>query len=96
MSRLSKSSVDADSCQHCKYLSHIAEGADVVFVKADVEGVVGAEGLRAFEEVIKARHMHRREKEGQVQQEGESTRGGTGAQEAGRRLCGRTIQIYYC
>ncbi|KAH9996075.1 hypothetical protein BJV77DRAFT_1059579 [Russula vinacea] len=54
--------VDADLRRRCKYLSHIPEGADVVFVEADLEGVVGAEGLRAFEGAIKARRARRREK----------------------------------
>ena len=58
----SEGSVDADLRRRCKYLSHIPEGADVVFVEADVEGVVGAEGLRAFEGAIKARRARRREK----------------------------------
>jgi hypothetical protein len=58
----SEGSVDADLRRRCKYLSHIPEGADVVFVEADLEGVVGAEGLRAFEGAIKARRARRREK----------------------------------
>jgi hypothetical protein len=58
----SKGSVDADLRRRCKYLSHIPEGADVVFVEADLKGVVGAEGLRAFEGTIKARRARRREK----------------------------------
>jgi hypothetical protein len=58
----SEGSVDADLRRRCKYLSHIPEGADVVFVEADLEGVVGVEGLRAFEGAIKARRARRREK----------------------------------
>jgi hypothetical protein len=58
----SEGSVDADLRRRCKYLSHIPEGADVVFVEADLEGVVGADGLRAFEGAIKARRARRREK----------------------------------
>ena len=58
----SEGSVDADLRRRCKYLSHIPEGADVVFVEADLEGVVGSEGLRAFEGAIKARRGRRREK----------------------------------
>ena len=58
----SEGSVDTDLRRRCKYLSHIPEGADVVFVEADLEGVVGAEGLRAFEGAIKARRARRREK----------------------------------
>lgn len=58
----SEGSVDADLRRRCKYLSHIPEGSDVVFIEADLEGVVGAEGLRAFEGAIKARRSRRREK----------------------------------
>jgi hypothetical protein len=58
----SEGSVDADLRRRCKYLSHIPEGADVIFVEACLEGVVGAEGLRAFEGAIKARRARRREK----------------------------------
>lgn len=58
----SEGSVDADLRRRCKYLSHIPEGADVVFIEADLEGVVGVEGLRAFEGAIKARRARRREK----------------------------------
>jgi len=62
-SKLSEGSVDADLRRRCKYLSHIPEGVDVVFVEADLEGVVGPEGLRAFEGTIKARRARRREKD---------------------------------
>jgi hypothetical protein len=58
----SEGSVDTDLRRRCKYLSHIPEGADVVFIEADLEGVVGTEGLRAFEGAIKARRARRREK----------------------------------
>ena len=58
----SEGSVDADLRRRCKYLSHIPEGADVVFIEANLEGVVGTEGLRAFEGAIKARRARRREK----------------------------------
>lgn len=58
----SEGSIDADLRRRCKYLSHIPEGADVVFIEADLEGVVGAEGLRVFEGAIKARRARRREK----------------------------------
>lgn len=56
-------SVDADLRKRCKHLAHTPEGADVVFVEADLEGVVGVEGLRAFEGAIKARRARRREKD---------------------------------
>jgi len=34
----------------------------VVFIKADLEGIVGAEGLHTIEGVIKVRRVGRREK----------------------------------
>ena len=46
----------------CKYPSHIPERADVVFNEANLEGVVGAEGLYAFERAIKVRRARRRER----------------------------------
>jgi len=38
------------------------EGADVVFIEADLEGVVGAEGLKNFEGPLKSRTARRKEK----------------------------------
>ena len=48
--------------KRCKYLAHIPEGADVVFIEADLEGVVGQEGLKNFEGAIKLRKSRRKEK----------------------------------
>jgi len=39
------------------------EGADVVFVETDLEGVVGAEGLKNFEAALKMRIARRKDKE---------------------------------
>lgn len=55
-------SVDADLRKRCKYLGHLPEGADVVFVEADLSDVVGQEGLRAFEGPLKARKSKRETK----------------------------------
>lgn len=55
-------SVNDDLRKRCKYLSHMPEGADVVFVEADLSGVVGTEGLRNFEGALKARRARRKEK----------------------------------
>jgi hypothetical protein len=49
-------------CGGAASVSHILEGPDVVFIEADLKGVVGTEGLHAFEGVIKAQQVHRREK----------------------------------
>ncbi|KAI0041901.1 hypothetical protein FA95DRAFT_1682920 [Auriscalpium vulgare] len=59
---IDEGSVDDDLRKRCKYLAHIPEGADVVFTEADLSGVVGAEGLRAFEGALKARRAKRKEK----------------------------------
>lgn len=59
----SEGSVNDDLRKRCKYLAHMPEGADVVFVEADLEGVVGEEGLRNFEGHLKSRRARRKEKE---------------------------------
>lgn len=56
-------SVNEDLRKRCKYLAHMPEGADVVFVEADLEGVVGKEGLTNFEGPLKQRTARRKEKE---------------------------------
>ncbi|KAI8981235.1 hypothetical protein BD414DRAFT_464281 [Trametes punicea] len=57
-----ESTVNDDLRKRCKYLAHLPEGADVVFVEADLEGVVGADGLRPFEGALKLRRARRKEK----------------------------------
>lgn len=54
--------VNDDLRKRCKYLAHTPEGADVVFIEADLEGVVGQEGLKNFEGAIKLRKSRRKEK----------------------------------
>ncbi|KAJ3830348.1 hypothetical protein F5880DRAFT_1468754 [Lentinula raphanica] len=58
----SEGSVNDDLRKRCKYLAHLPEGADVIFVEADLEAVVGAEGLKSFERALKMRKARRREK----------------------------------
>lgn len=48
--------------KRCKYLAHFPEGTDVVFVEADLEGVVGAEGLKNFEGPLRMRRARRKER----------------------------------
>lgn len=55
--------VNDDLRKRCKYLAHMPEGADVVFVEADLEGVVGCDGLKSFEGALKLRTARRKEKE---------------------------------
>ncbi|KAF7967129.1 hypothetical protein HWV62_35726 [Athelia sp. TMB] len=57
-----ESTVNEDLRKRCKYLAHLPEGADVVFVEADLESVVGAEGLRSFEAPLRMRKARRKEK----------------------------------
>lgn len=58
----SESTVDDDLRRRCKYLAHLPEGADVVFVEADLESVVGAEALKPFESLLKVRTARRKER----------------------------------
>lgn len=55
--------VNDDLRKRCKYLAHMPEGADVVFIEADLEGVVGQEGLKSFEGALKLRTARRKEKD---------------------------------
>ena len=54
--------VNDDLRKRCKYLAYLPEGADVVFIEADLKGVVGAEGLKNFEGPLKMRTSRRKEK----------------------------------
>ncbi|KAL4246962.1 RING-finger protein MAG2/RNF10 [Abortiporus biennis] len=56
------STVNEDLRKRCKYLAHFPEGADVVFVETDLEGVVGQEGLKNFDRALAMRRSRRREK----------------------------------
>ncbi|KAH9950925.1 hypothetical protein B0H21DRAFT_720440 [Amylocystis lapponica] len=57
-----ESTVNDELRKRCKYLAHLPEGADVVFVEADLAGVVGAEGLKSFEVPLRMRRARRKEK----------------------------------
>ncbi|KAH7923901.1 hypothetical protein BV22DRAFT_1091966 [Leucogyrophana mollusca] len=54
--------VNDDLRKRCKYLAHMPEGADVVFIEADLGDVVGQEGLKNFEGALKLRKARRKEK----------------------------------
>lgn len=58
----SEGSVNDDLRKRCKYLAHLPEGADVVFIEADLRSVVGNAGLRGFENALKTRRARRRDK----------------------------------
>lgn len=58
----SEGTVNDDLRKRWKYLAHLPEGTDVVFIEADLEGVVGAEGLVNFEGALKQRRARRKEK----------------------------------
>lgn len=57
----SEGAVNAELRKRCKYLA-LPEGADVVFVEADLESVVGADALKNFEGALKTRRAKRKEK----------------------------------
>ncbi|KAH8099309.1 hypothetical protein BXZ70DRAFT_943220 [Cristinia sonorae] len=57
-----ESTVDEDLRKRCKYLAHLPEGADVVFIEADLEGVVGQDGLKNFERALSMRRSRRDQK----------------------------------
>jgi len=57
-----ESTMNEDLRKRCKYLAHLPEGADVVFVETDLEGVVGQEGLKNFERALNMRRARRKEK----------------------------------
>lgn len=58
-----ETTVNEELRKRCKYLAHLPEGADVVFVEADLEGVVGQDGLKNFERAITLRRGRRELKE---------------------------------
>ncbi|KAF7793449.1 hypothetical protein EIP86_004561 [Pleurotus ostreatoroseus] len=58
-----ESTVDEALRKRCKYLAHLPLAADVVFVEADLEGVVGADGLKNFERALAMRKARREQKE---------------------------------
>ena len=60
---VSEGTVNDDLRKRCKYLAHMPEGADVVFIETDLEGVVGAEGLKNFEAALKMRTARRKDKD---------------------------------
>lgn len=59
------STINDEVRKRYKYLSHLPEAADVVFVETgwELEGIVGAEGLKQFEGALKLRYGKRKEKE---------------------------------
>ena len=59
---VAEGTVNDDLRKRCKYLAHLPEGADVVFVEADLEAVVGPESLKNFEGPLKMRTTRRKEK----------------------------------
>jgi hypothetical protein len=58
----SESTIDDNLRKRCKYLAHLPESADVVFIEADLEDVVSVDSLKNFESLLKSRTLRRREK----------------------------------
>ena len=46
--------------KRCKYLGHLPAGTEVIFVEAELEEIVGKEGLVPFEQPLRARREKRR------------------------------------
>ena len=59
---VAEGAVNDDLRKRCKYLAHMPEGADVIFVEADLDNVVSVEGLKSFEGPLKMRTARRKEK----------------------------------
>ncbi len=58
----SESTVDEDLRKRCKYLAYLPQGADVVFIEAELESVVGSDALKPFENLLKTRLSRRRDR----------------------------------
>ncbi|KAG8836337.1 hypothetical protein FRC17_005623 [Serendipita sp. 399] len=56
-------SVDEDLRKRCRYLAHLPEAADVTFIEADLEQVVGRDALSPFDSALRSRRARRKEKE---------------------------------
>ena len=54
------STINDELRKRCKYLSHLPAGTEVIFVEAELEAIVGRDGLEAFEQPLKARREKRR------------------------------------
>ncbi|GAA5868539.1 hypothetical protein JCM8547_003179 [Rhodosporidiobolus lusitaniae] len=48
--------------RRCKWLSHLPRGSDVVFVEADLSGIVPRKALEPFAQALKSRRQKRRDK----------------------------------
>lgn len=56
-------SVDEDLRKRCRYLAHLPEAADVTFIEADLESVVGKEAISPFDAALKNRRSRRIKKD---------------------------------
>jgi hypothetical protein len=55
--------VDEDLRKRCRYLAHLPEAADVTFVEADLEPVVGKDSISPFDAALKSRRSKRIKKD---------------------------------
>ena len=62
ITHVSESTVDDDLRRRCKYLGHLPEGADAVFLELDLENVVGKESLKPFENLLRVRRTRHKER----------------------------------
>ncbi|KAF9302761.1 hypothetical protein BGZ74_004885 [Mortierella antarctica] len=66
---IEETSLTEEVRKKCKYLSHLPLGCEVSFLDVALEGVVGEEGIKAFEPELRLRRTKRREKEAREERE---------------------------
>ncbi|KAF9933629.1 hypothetical protein BGZ67_004183 [Mortierella alpina] len=66
---IEETSLTEEVRKKCKYLGHLPLGCDVSFLDVELEGIVGQEGVRPFEQELRMRRSKRKEKEAREERE---------------------------
>ncbi|KAG0095691.1 hypothetical protein BGZ93_005567 [Podila epicladia] len=66
---IEETSLTEEVRKKCKYLGHLPLGCEVSFLDVALEGIVGDEGIKAFEPELRLRRTKRREKEAREERE---------------------------
>ncbi|KAF9380988.1 hypothetical protein CPC16_010051 [Podila verticillata] len=66
---IEETSLTEEVRKKCKYLGHLPLGCEVSFLDVALEGIVGDEGVKAFESELRLRRTKRREKEAREERE---------------------------
>lgn len=66
---IEETSLTEEVRKKCKYLGHLPLGCDVSFLDVELEGIVGPEGVRPFEQELRMRRSKRKEKEAKEERE---------------------------